>query len=56
MDIRKNFFSKRMVRHLAQAAQGGHGVTIPAGVQEMWICGTKKHSRHDWDGLTFQCT
>ena len=40
-----------MVRHLAQAVQGGHGVTIPEGVQEMWSC-TEKHSGHDLDGLT----
>jgi len=26
---------------LAQAAQGGGGVTIPGGVQEMWRCGTE---------------
>ena len=25
---------------LAQAAQGGGGVTVPVGVQELWRCGT----------------
>jgi len=25
---------------LEQAAQGGGGVTVPGGVQEMWRCGT----------------
>jgi len=26
---------------VAQAAQGGGGVTIPGGVQERWRCGTE---------------
>ena len=29
---------------MAQAAQGGGGVTVPGGVQEMWRCGTEGHS------------
>ena len=28
---------------LAQAAQGGGGVTVPGGVQELWGCGTDEH-------------
>ena len=31
---------------LAQAAQGGDGVTIPGGVQEPCRCGTEGHSGH----------
>ena len=34
LDIRKNFFSEHV-------AQGGGGVTIPGGVQELWRCGTE---------------
>jgi len=26
---------------LAQATQGGGGITVPGGVQEMWRCGTE---------------
>ena len=26
---------------VAQAAQGGGGVTVPGGVQEMCVCGTE---------------
>ena len=33
--------SSLSVEALAQAAQGGGGVTIPGGVQEMWRCGTE---------------
>ena len=32
LDIRKNFFSKRVV--MKQAAQGGGGVTVPGGALE----------------------
>ena len=36
---------------VAQAAQGGGGVTIPGGVQELCRCGTEGHSGHGEDGL-----
>jgi len=39
LDIRKHFFSERTA--LAQAAQGGGGVTVPRGVQELWRSGTE---------------
>ena len=35
LDIKKNVFLQEVMRHsLAEAAQGGGGVTIPGGVQE----------------------
>jgi len=40
LNIRKNFFSERV---LAQTAQGGCEVTDPGGVPEMWRCGTERH-------------
>ena len=33
LDIGKNSFTERVVKHLDQAAQGGGGVPIPGGVQ-----------------------
>jgi len=39
LDIRNNFFSKRVVRQWLQAAQGGGGVTVPGGVQEKGTSG-----------------
>ena len=38
MGIRKHFFSER-----GTAAQGGGGVTIPGGVQEIFRCCTEGH-------------
>jgi len=35
---------------LAQAAQGGGGVTVPGGVQEPWRCGTEGHGQWAWLG------
>ena len=35
---------------LAQAAQGGGGVTVPGGVQEPWRYGTERHSGHGVTG------
>ena len=35
---------------LAQAAQGGGGVTIPGGVPEPWRCGTEGCSQWAWWG------
>jgi len=37
--IRENFFSQRV----AQAAQGGGGVTIPGGVPELCGCSAEEH-------------
>jgi len=34
------FLLRRSAEALEQAAQGGGGVTIPGGFQEMWRCGT----------------
>jgi len=36
---------------LEQAAQGGGGVTVPGGIQELRRCGTEEHLGHDGDGL-----
>ena len=36
---------------MAQAAQGGDGVTISVGVQEPCGCGTEGHSEHCGGGL-----
>jgi len=30
---------------LALAAQGGGGVTVPGGIQELWRCGTERHGQ-----------
>ena len=35
---------------MAQAAQGGGGVTVPAGVQELRGCGTEGHGQWTWWG------
>ena len=35
---------------LAQGAQGGGGVTIPGGVQELWRCGTEARGQWAWWG------
>ena len=43
LDIRKNFFPERVVRPRDQAAQGGGGVPLPAGVQKTCRCGTWGH-------------
>jgi len=40
LDIRKNFFTERVVRHWNNSAQGSGGITIPGGVQKMCICGS----------------
>jgi len=49
LDIGKNFFSERAVRHCT-AAQGGGGVTILGGVPEPWRCGTEGPSQWTWWG------
>ena len=36
-----NIFLRKNGEALEQAAQGGSGVTIPGGVQEMCRCGTE---------------
>mgnify|MGYP001855272545 CR=1 FL=1 len=36
---------------LEEAAQGGGGVTVPGGIQEMYISGIWGHSGNDADGL-----
>ncbi len=35
---------------VAQAAQGGGGVTVPGGVQEPWRCGTEGRGQWAWWG------
>jgi len=39
----EKFLLRRRGEALAQAAQGGGGVTILEGVQEMWRCSTEGH-------------
>jgi len=43
LDIRKNLFTERVVKHWNKAAQGSGRVTIPGGVQKMCRCGTSGH-------------
>jgi len=43
LDIRKNLFTERVVKHWNKAAQGSGRVTIPEGVQKMCGCGTWGH-------------
>ena len=45
LDIRKSSGNA-----LAQAAWGCGGVTIPAGVPELWRCGTEGHGQWAWWG------
>ena len=33
---------------LAQAAQGGGGLTVPGGAPELWRCGTEGHGLWAW--------
>ena len=37
----ETFLLQKSGEALAQAAQGGRGVIVPAGVQELWRCGTE---------------
>ena len=39
----ETFLLKKSDDALAQAAQGGGGVTIPEDIQETWRCGTEGH-------------
>jgi len=43
LDIRKNFFTERVVKHWIQGAQGSGGVTIPGGVQKTCRYGISGH-------------
>jgi len=47
LDIR-NISSQKSDDALAKAAQGGGGVTVPGGVQEMCRCGTEGHGLWAW--------
>jgi len=38
LDVRKYYFSERVVRHWKWAAQRGGGVTKPGGVQRTFGC------------------
>jgi len=40
LDIRKKVVLRSSAEALAQAAQGGGGVTVPGGVQELCGCDT----------------
>ena len=47
----KNFLSESVVRYW-HSCQGGGGVTMSGGVQELWRCGTEgRGQRALWDGL-----
>ena len=43
-------YSQKSGEALAQAAQGGGGVTIPGGVQKLWRCGTEDCGYWPWWG------
>jgi len=44
--------SQKSSKAVAQAAQGGGGVTVPGGVPEPCGCGTEGHGQWAWcDGL-----
>ena len=40
LDIRRKFFTQRVVTHLEQVAQGGCGCPIPGGIQGQAGCGS----------------
>ena len=44
----KKFLLRRSSQGLEQAAQGGGGVTIPGGGEELWRCRTKGHGEWAW--------
>ena len=48
LNIRNYIFSERIA--LAQAAQGGGGVTVPGAVPEPWRCGTEACGHWAWWG------
>ena len=43
LDVRKNYSQEDSGEALEQASQGGGGVTVPEGVQELYGCGTEGH-------------
>lgn len=45
LDIKKKILLRENGEALAQAAQGGGGVTIPVGVPEPWRRGTEGHGQ-----------
>ena len=45
----EKFLFRKYGEAVAQAAQGGGGVTFPGGVQETWRCGTEGLSGHGGD-------
>ena len=45
-----NISSQRSSEAVAQAAQGGGGVTVPGGVPEPCGCGTEGHGQWAWCG------
>ena len=42
------FKERKSGEAVTQAAQGGGGVTIPGGVQELWTCGTEGRGQWAW--------
>lgn len=45
LNIRKKSLLRKSSDTVAQAAQGGGGVTIPGDVQGLWRCGTEGHGQ-----------
>jgi len=44
LDIRKNFFTERVIgQALEQAAQGSGGLIFPGGVRKTWRYGMSRH-------------
>ena len=43
LDIREKRYPLKELSDISTAAQGGGGVIVTGGVEEMWRCGTGRH-------------